>query len=357
MGFEQPLLQNFGSEINQLLNRTPAVTGAGVAPDAASAFNTRGASWVKLPQFTGTGTEGILVSRFARTLSVPNSSAMSTACLSMWKRLTGTSIRPMGSSTRMRKYCAVAHKSWVIFKAKYEAGAGKGAEDYFPALAQYEEFRGNRLAALGEVLDKERNLRRLIGLPVEDGTRLVPITPPTLTAGSFPDWETARQEALARRPELGIARDNLRAAQYNLIVAKNFLKPDLRFFARYSPVGFGTQLTGGGTLTDATGDTHPSSSVGSLASDHFNDWTVGVNFTVPLGQRLEHSVIRAARLGLAQAYASLQDQEDRATSQLQLQYQKLAENYRLIERTGPRPRRMPRRSRSASRRSSAALPF
>ncbi len=45
---------------------------------------------------------------------------------------------------------------------------------------QYEEFRGERTNSLAAVLEAERNLRRIIGLKLEDGTRLVPITAPTL---------------------------------------------------------------------------------------------------------------------------------------------------------------------------------
>ena len=71
---------------------------------------------------------------------------------------------------------------------------------------------------LVSVLQAERNLRGILGLPIEDGCRLVPITPPTM-APFRPDWCTSLQDALTLRPELVLARDNLRQAQLNLIAA------------------------------------------------------------------------------------------------------------------------------------------
>lgn len=330
IGFEQPLLRDAGVGINQLLNRSPGATGGGIPGEVAGAFNSRQQVLQQGPgSFGGTASEGILIARlrldaqkseFERNVN----NMLLNVEVAYWNLY-----QAYGQLYSFEEVMRIAHRAWLINLAKYKAGT-KGPADYFPVLGQYEEFRGQRIAALGEVLDKERNLRRLIGLPIEDGARIVPITPPTL-APFLPDWGTARQEALQRRPELAIARDNVRALQYNLIVAKNFLMPDLRFFAQYAPIGFGTELTGGSILTDARGDTHPSSSLGGLQSDHFNNWRIGLNFTMPLGFRTETAAVRAARLSLAQAYEALKDQEERATSVLSTQYQKLAEWYRLIE--------------------------
>jgi len=48
------------------------------------------------------------------------------------------------------------------------------------------------------------------------------------------------------------------------LVQKNFLKPDLRAVAQYSPTGFGSRLDGRGTLTDTTGTDRTSNAVASL---------------------------------------------------------------------------------------------
>src|SRR5207249_1646286 len=72
-----------------------------------------------------------------------------------------------------------AYEAWRIAKAKYEAGKDPITQ-FAQTRGQYEQFRGDRLQALGKVLEAERALRSLIGLPVEDGTQLIPIDAPTL---------------------------------------------------------------------------------------------------------------------------------------------------------------------------------
>ena len=116
-------------------------------------------------------------------------------------------------------------------------------QDLEQTRAQYELFRAQRITALGQVLDNERQLRGLLGLPIEDGTRIVPGDQPVL-AKYNPDWYTARDEAIALRPELILARQDLKFRQLDLIGQKNLLKPDLRFFATYDVNGLGTRLDG-----------------------------------------------------------------------------------------------------------------
>ena len=133
--------------------------------------------------------------------------------------------------------------SWQVNKTRFEAGRIT-IQDLEQTRAQYELFRAQRFTALGRVLDAERQLRGLIGLPVEDGKRLVPSDAPMLAAFT-PDWPSAVNEALALRPELVLARQDLKFRQLDLIAQKNALKPDLRFFATYDVNGLGTRLDGG----------------------------------------------------------------------------------------------------------------
>ena len=135
--------------------------------------------------------------------------------------------------------------SWQVNETRFEAGR-ISIQDLEQTRAQYELFRAQRFTALGQVLDAERQLRGLIGLPIEDGQRLVPSDAPILAAFT-PDWPTAENEALALRPELVLARQDLKFRQLDLIAQKNALKPDLRFFATYDVNGLGTRLDGGAT--------------------------------------------------------------------------------------------------------------
>ena len=66
--------------------------------------------------------------------------------------------------------------------------------------------------ALDTVLDNERQLRAMLGMSIEDGTRLVPSDTPTIVE-KRPDWEKALTEALKNRPELRIAREEIKLAE------------------------------------------------------------------------------------------------------------------------------------------------
>ncbi len=328
LGFEQPLLRNYGVRINQLLSgQFSPITGFGVPGQNINQYASRSTGLLQsgLPVTA----DGILIARlrfdqtradFERAVN----GLVLNAEVAYWNLYNA-----YGQLYSFEESLRVAHRAWMIAHAQLQAGKINAA-DYAPVRGQYEDFRSQRAAAMGQVLDAERNLRYILGLPGEDGTRIVPVTPPTL-AHLEPDWLASLHDTLNLRPELVLARDNLRLAQYNLEVAENFLKPDLRFAAQYVPLGFGTTLQGTGTFNDATGAPQPSNALRSLADARFANWTIGLTMNVPLGFRLENSALRAARIGVAQNYYLVKDQEQRATSFLTQQYQKLQEWYKLIE--------------------------
>jgi outer membrane protein TolC len=329
LGIEQPLWRYFGTEINQLIPRGAGVLGTAMPNQAAAAFNTQQS--IVSGFTTNFAIEGILVARlrfdqnraeFERNLQI----LVLNAEIAYWKLY-----QAYGSLYANEEVMRIAHKAWLINKAKFESGS-VGPAQYYPVLAQYEEFRGERLKSLGAVIEQERNVRGILGLPPEDGTRIVPITAPMLQPYQ-PDWESSLKDALNRRPELVLARENVRYQQYQLAIQKNLLKPDLRFFANYIPTGFGTTLNGTGQFISGTGTPVTSNALQSLASDHFNNWTIGLNMNVPIGFRFEHAAVRNARLALAQSFWLLKDQEDRATRQLVQQYQKISEWYTRISAT------------------------
>jgi RNA polymerase sigma factor (sigma-70 family) len=113
------------------------------------------------------------------------------------------------------------HKSWMDTHVRAQEGFDKSTPDVLAQIrGQFEESRVERSTALEEVVEAERNLRGFLGLPVEDGRRLVPVTPPTLSKNQ-PNWEAALRDALSRRPELLLARENLRIQELALIDEKN----------------------------------------------------------------------------------------------------------------------------------------
>ncbi len=325
--FEQPLWRDYGTFINQVLTRAPAVTGAGLsntgiqAGELIAGYNARNGSVA--------GGSGILIQRLNHDQSRAEFERQVQTLLlntevAYWKLY-----QAYGRLYSFEEVLRIAHRSWMINYAKFQAGS-IGPKDYYPVLGQYEEFRGERFSALTEVIERERILRGLLGLPVEDGKRLVPVTPPNLTA-LVPDWEMSVNEALSQRPELLILRDDVLKVQYNLEALKNNLKPDLRLSSTYAPVGTGTRLDGRGSFDNPNNGPQPTNAFEGLANSHYNNWNIGVNFLYPLGFRPENALVRTGRLQLAQTYLRLKDQEERVTRSCAFQYQQIASWYALIE--------------------------
>lgn len=286
--FEQPLLQGFGIEINQLRASHPGST--------------------LLPFNTGGRVEGILITRLrfdeqrAEFERLVNNMLLNVEA-AYWN-LYGSYWTLFARDQAFR----LIHTVWVQGTAQFAAGA-VARDIQAQIIGQYELFRSQRLAALDAVQENERRLRGLLGMPGEDGTRLVPADAPTLSPLQ-PDWDTAIAEALSLRPELVLARQELKFRQLDLINVKNQLLPDLRFTSTYQIDGLGSSLDGGS----------PNNALRSLASDHFNSWSAGLRLDMPIGFRDAHAAMRTARLFLARSYRQLLDSEDKTARFLEAQY-------------------------------------
>lgn len=314
--FEQPLLEGYGVEYNQLAISHPgAITASGVRSPG------------------GGRVEGVLITRLrydqSRTEFERNVNFMLLNVEYAYWNLYGAYYLLFSREQGLRQ----AYEAWKLNKARWEAGAIK-EQDYQQTLAQYELFRAQRITALGQVLDRERQLRGLLGMAIEDGQRLVPSDIPTL-AEYQPDWNIAMQEVMSYRPELVLARQDLKYRQLDLLLQKNGLKPDLRFFANYDVNAIGTQLDGGPNRASVDQfnqvTTTPRNALSALADNEFNSWTVGFRLDVPIGFRDAHAQVRTARLNLTRSYMQLKDQERKAEHFLALQYRELQQYYAEIQ--------------------------
>ncbi len=301
--FEQPLLQGFGVEINQLRPSFPGSTILNLLPNIANLAPTQ---------------EGILITRirfdqqraeFQRNVQ----QMLVNVEISYWN-LYNSYWQLYSQEQGMRQ----AYEAWKINLARYNAGRASIA-DLAQTRGQYELFRGQRLQALSDLQESERQLRAMLQFPSEDGTRIVPTDTPTLAPYS-PDWNTALREALDLRPELYLARQDVKANQLNLVLQENGLLPDLRFAATYDINGIGSQLDGTG----------PTNAFRSLASDHFNNWGLQLRLTVPIGYRSAYANVRLAKLQLVRSYETLHDQELKIERFLALQYRRIYTSYELI---------------------------
>lgn len=297
--FEQPLLQGFGVDINQLRASHP---GSILTPFATNAR-----------------VEGILITRLrfdqARAEFERNVNFMLVNVEYAYWTLYGSYWTLYSREQALRQ----AFEAWRINKARFDAGR-VAIQDLAQSRGQYELFRGQRITALGQVLENERQLRGLLGLPVEDCERLIPIDQPTL-APYVPDWCTALVEAENLRPELVLARQDLKFHQLDLITQKNQLLPDLRFTSTYDWNALGSRLDGGG----GEGAFH------NLGQGTFNNWSIGLRLDVPIGFRDAHAAVRAARLSVARSYNVLRNEELKLQRNMAFAYRRIFEFYAQIE--------------------------
>jgi len=159
------------------------------------------------------------------------------------------------------------------------------------ARLSYATFRANLFTSQANVLQREAALRNLMGLPPEDGNRLVPSTPPTRDRVEF-RWEELVATAQSRRPDLIELNLILLADQRRLIQGRNAAQPALNAVALHRWNGLSGQMLNGGTI--------------SSPLDNHTDWTMGVTFSVPLGLRLSRAQVRSQELLISKDRANIQ---------------------------------------------------
>jgi outer membrane protein TolC len=308
---DQPLLFGFGTDINSLLAQHPDSNLGGAQTTIHGNENAQVGIVIARIQFDEQRMD------FERAVNF----MLANVETAYWN-LYGAFVSLYSSEQALRQ----AYTAWKINKAKYDAGAIPITQ-YAQTRGQYEQFRGDRLTALGAVLEAERTLRGLLGLPQEDGKRIVPVDTPTVSQYT-PDWDKALDECLNLRPELILTRTDLKQKQLELLREKNGLLPDFHLGANYNINGAGGTLDGDG-ISGANGLTN--NALRSLASDHFNDFTVGFYGSMPLGFRAQNAAVRAAKLRLAQSWLQLRDQEQRAQRYLVAQYRAVIQDYDVIQ--------------------------
>lgn len=226
-----------------------------------------------------------------------------------------------------------AYEVWQRYQARFEAGGGSGAgtatdrvalarEQYFRFQREVEEALSGRplpatqsepgagaLRGNGGVLVAERRLRLLMGWPINDRRLLRPSTDPQ-EAEILYDWQAIVAEATHRRTELHRQRLIVQRRNRELAAAKNFLNPRLDAIARYRFRGFGNDLLG------YDDDARFANAVGNLTEGDFQEWQVGVEFSVPLGRRKGHAAVQNAEVLLARERGILHEQQRRIVHDL-----------------------------------------
>ncbi len=302
--FEQPLLQAFGVEINQLLPNHP------------------GSQLIQGFRTTGAGTEGILITRIrseqqrAEFDRIVNQQLLNveTAYWNLFSAYYNLAAQEEGLKQALDGYQFILARS---------AGGIARQQLAYQNRAQYFNFRSQVIRARGQVLSTEQALRDLLGMRLDDGTRLVPVDEPIL-AKYVPNWDEIHRDGVQNRPELLIARQELKARQLDLLTQKNLRKPDLRFFSSYDIAGLGPRLDGANIEDNA---------FRSLASNQFNSYQLGLRLDMPLGFRDANSLVRQAQLNLKRYALQVLDTERKVGFDVAQRYRQIEEASELIVST------------------------
>jgi outer membrane protein TolC len=309
--FERPLLRLFGVEVNQLSPSHP------------------GSQLLNLQPSGGQGTEGILISRIRVDQQKADFEMRMNYMLVNVEAAYWNLFAAYYALYAQEEGLRQAFEGFRFIRVRVEAG-NDPPQNRYQARAQFERFKGQVYEARGQVLESERQLRGLLGLRSDDGTRLVPIDKPN-EAPFIPDFYDAANAALANRPELMILRQDLKAQQLNLRLQINLRQPDLRLISQYDIAGLGTRLDGR-EFANAAG-TIPGNALASFGNNQFNSWTIGFRMDMPIGFRDANAAVREAQMNLARSYYALRDQEMKQLEYLVGSYRRLVQAHAVI---GPR---------------------
>ncbi|MBC7967360.1 MAG: TolC family protein, partial [Fuerstia sp.] len=188
-----------------------------------------------------------------------------------------------------------------VLQVAREVGAGNRASEA-QARDRLFETKASLELALNELYQSESELRRLVGLSMNDGTVLRPAEEP-IVAELRPDWQVSLVDGLTYRVELRRQKWQIKSLQLQLDAARNLVRPSLNAVAGYNLLGFGDKLASQGTSNPTN------SAFGSMSRDDLNSWNVGMQFNLPIGLRQARSQARNYELQLAKANAVLASQE------------------------------------------------
>jgi len=221
-------------------------------------------------------------------------------------------------------------RSWRFAQAN--KGAGKFSElDELQARQAYFQGRAATEDALQNIYNIETQLRRLCGLPSADGRVIRPSDDPS-TGEFLPEWHLCLAEALTRREELRQQKWNVKSLELQLRAAQSLVRPQLNFISSYNVNGFGNNIFNiKGAPTPGPGGVDLQSFYRTLSAANQTGYTLGFQFTLPLGLRQALSQARNYELRLAKAKEGLAQQELEVCHELTTTFQNMAWRYQTAQ--------------------------
>ncbi|MGB7328946.1 MAG: TolC family protein [Rubripirellula sp.] len=170
------------------------------------------------------------------------------------------------------------------------AAGDANAGDLAQSQLALENFRASLLASEANVLQRQAALLNMLGLPPYEAQRTIPVTPMAEELITV-DWTAINELAQRERPDIIELKLILEADQQRLLLADNQARPQLNGVALYRWNGLEGIAPSGNRIRSGSGD--------------FEDWSLGVNFSVPLGLRAERAALRQRQLLITRDRANL----------------------------------------------------
>jgi len=209
-----------------------------------------------------------------------------------------------------------AQFAYALTEGRFETGISD-AGDLAQTRVSLENFRSSLLTSRQSVLERESALRSILGLDPYDGQLLVPVTPPDTSLHEL-DWRAMVALAEENRPDLIELKLIIEADEQRLLLARNQFSPRVDANALYRWNGL-------------YGELPPTGVVLQSRPGQFTDWTLGIDFSVPLGLRRERAQLRRHELIIARDWANLKQGMQTVIHILAQSYRNLANLYRQYE--------------------------
>lgn len=267
-------------------------------------------------------TQGVLIARINQDISLADFESNLTNLVkdvedSYWElylqyRIYDTNVAARNSALR----------TWRDSKRKLEIGGVRGfsVEDEAQARDQYFNTKATTQQNLSLLYKSEAALRRLIGLPVNDGAIIRPSDEP-LTARIDPEWASSLAEALTNRVELRRHKWSIKSLELQLLAANSLVRPRLDFVAGYQVNGFGDKLI------DHDSDQRFNSFYDTVTDNEQTGWSTGFLLEMPIGLRSAKAQVQNIEIRLAKARDVLSAQELEIAHEVGNAFQELAEKY------------------------------
>ena len=223
-------------------------------------------------------------------------------------------------------------------RRKVEVGTMAPIEIY-TAAAEVATREADILQAEAMVKNNEDSLKTIINLaPSEmgDSVELSPTDSPAIEEREI-NVQEAMVTALANRPDLKAMNIDLRNQELNLSYAKNQLLPELNFQASYwSPGISGDQILykDGNPLTGVIIGTIPGGVQDALKDAFglkYNNWSLGLTLNIPVNTIVSRAAYSQAKVNVEQSLLKLKNQKQQIYLQIKTAVRMVQTNFKRVQ--------------------------